>query len=508
MKFSLRFVSSTSACFELENTAPYHAPKSFTVTLNGNPVGGSFSTNVFSLFNLTPGTAYTVGTDLGDFTLEFQTKDESACLLATDFDTIQTALDACPRHGRVFVPAGTYHTGPLLFHSHVTLELQKGATLLAETDPAKFPVWPGEVPCGPNGEVLQVSTWEGDPRRCYQSILSANHKRDINIIGEGVVDGDAQNSGWWIDVKNMEIGRPRLLFLNDCENVALHGVTVRNSPSWTLHPFFSKGIGFYNIAVEAPADSPNTDGCDPESCDGVEILGVRFSVGDDAVALKSGKIYMGAKYKTPCRNVTVRNCLMEYAHGGVTLGSEMAGGIRDINIRQCLFEHTDRGLRVKTRRGRGKDCVVDGVTFTYFLMRNVLTPLVVNMYYNCDPDGKTEYVWSRDSLPVDERTPVMGSFHFKDITCTDCEYAAGYFDGLPEQPIGEVTLENVSFTVKPDAGSGFPAMMTLIKPHSKRGLIFKNVSRVSLKNVTLTGADGESVTLENVGSVEGEVNGI
>lgn len=37
-----------------------------------------------------------------------------------------------------------------------------------------------------------------------------------------------------------------------------------------------------------------------ESCKNVEIVGVYFSLGDDCIAVKAGKIYMGAKYKRPC----------------------------------------------------------------------------------------------------------------------------------------------------------------------------------------------------------------
>jgi polygalacturonase len=194
---------------------------------------------------------------------------------------------------------------------------------------------------------------------------------------------------------------------------------------------------------------------------------------------------------------------MERAHGGVVLGSEMGGGIRELEISRCLFRNTDRGLRVKTRRGRGENCVVDGVSFSDIVMENVLTPFVINMYYDRDPDGVSEYVWSRDALPVDERTPSLGRFSFKNIACTGCEYAAGYFDGLPERPIAGIELENVSIAVNPDAGAGCPAMMTHIEPHSKRGLIFRNVGKVVLKNVVLSGAEGEALALENVGSIEG-----
>ena len=155
---------------------------------------------------------------------------------------------------------------------------------------------------------------------------------------------------------------------------------------------------------------------------------------------------------------------------------------------------TDRGMRIKTRRGRGSTCVVDGVEFSNIRMDNVMCPLVINMYYFCDPDGKTEYVWSKETLPVDERTPYLGSFTFRDMECRDCEWAAGYFYGLPEMPIGSVTIDHVSFTFKVDASSGHPAMMSYIDEECKRGLYFNGVRKVCIKNMTMEGQVGDEIT--------------
>lgn len=212
-------------------------------------------------------------------------------------------------------------------------------------------------------------------------------------------------------------------------------------------------------------------------------------------------MYMGMKYQTPATNHIVRNCLMEYAHGAMTLGSEMSGGVHDLTVSQCYFSHTDRGLRIKTRRGRGKYAVIDGVEFSNMRMDNVMTPIVMNMYYFCDPDGHEPIVWSKDAHPVDDSTPYLGSFTFRDMQCTDCEWAAGYFYGLTEQPIGSVTIENVNFTFKEDASTGRPAMMDFLDPTCKLGLYFNRVKKVSLKNVTLSGQNGERIVTENVDEV-------
>ena len=126
---------------------------------------------------------------------------------------------------------------------------------------------------------------------------------------------------------------------------------------------------------------------------------------------------------------------MAFGHGAVVLGSEISGGIKNISVTQCYFESTDRGLRIKTRRGRGKDSIIDEILFENIYMNNVLAPLTVNMFYFCDWDGKTEYVWSKEPLKLDERTPYIGRFKFKDIVCDNVHSAAGYFYGLPEQTI-------------------------------------------------------------------------
>lgn len=511
MKFHLLCATSVSACFELDNQAPYYAPQAFDVAVNGQSVLREVKTNVFSLFELTPDTAYEV-TVAGD-TVSFRTLAETACLNVMDFgakadgvsdDTsaLQSAVNVCPSGGRVLVPKGTYLMRPLVLKSDLTLHLQEGAVLLADPEEDHYPLLPGEPEDGVTGANIQVNSWEGTPALGRQSILSAYYSQNITVVGQGVIDGNASFDTWWKDVKARTIARPKLVFFNRCEHVVFHGILGRNSPAWNFHPFFCKDVGFYHIAVEAPADSHNTDGTDPESCDDVRYLGVRFSVGDDAIAIKSGKMYMGMKYKTPATHHLIRNCLMERAHGALTLGSEISGGIRDLTVSQCLFSHTDRGLRIKTRRGRGEQCVVDGVEFSNITMDNVMCPIVINMYYFCDPDGKTEYVWTKEALPVDERTPHMGSFTFRDMTCTDCEWAAAYCYGLPEMPIDSVTIENVSFTFKPDAQMGRPAMMSYIEDVSKLGLYFNCVKKVTLKNVTMEGQEGDRVITENVGEVE------
>ena len=509
--FKLLFKSSTSACFELENKNPYYSPENYTITLNGKHISGKRNANVFSLFNLVPGTDYEVGVSCDDYRLRFTTDSETGSVNVKDLgakgdgvtdDTyyVQMAIDSCPRGGRVIIPKGKFFVRPIALASDITLEIQKGGELLGDIVEEHYPYVPAKIEHDDGTEEI-LATWEGNPYPCHRSFLSAYRQQNIKIVGEGVINGNADKSTWWNIPQGRPVARPRLVTLNKCKNVSLHGVTCKNSGAWNLHPFFSEDLGFYDLRIQNPYTAPNTDGLDPESCNRVNIMGCIFSVGDDCVAIKAGKLYLGAKYKTPANNHVIRNNLFEHGHGAVVLGSEIGGGVKNLTVCQCVFKHTDRGLRIKSRRGRGKDSIIDGVVFENIKMINVLTPLVINMYYNCDPDGHDEYVWSRKSLPIGDDTPYLGKFLFKDIECTECECMCGYFDGLVEQPIKEVVLENVSFSFKEDAKPFEPAMLDGIKEYCKGGLYVDYVENVVLKNVTFDGVDGENIIKKNCGKI-------
>ena len=506
------FCSSVSAAFEWNNDLPYYNGEHFVARIDGKEIF-SGNKNVFSAFDLTPDREYTLTVDGKDFALTFRTLPETAAInvrdfgavgdgIHDDFTAVQTAINCTPKGGRLYFPAGTYLVAPLTLKSHTTIHLAEGATILGTTDVDRYPVIPGRAVDLVTGQEHYFGTWEGNATSMRQALLCAEYSEDIKIVGRGVVDGNAQNSTWWIDVKRQPHGRPRLFFANRCENISMHGVIAQNAASWQLHPYYSKNLQFIDLEIYAPKDSPNTDALDPEACDVVDIIGCKFSVGDDCIAIKSAKIELGRKLKTPANRHTIRNCLMQFGHGAITLGSEMAGGVTNLTVNQCVFDNTDRGLRIKTRRGRGKHAVIDGVLFENIKMKNVLTPIVINMWYNCcDPDRYTEYVWSREKFLVDERTPRLGSFVFRNMVCEDCEVAACYCDGLPEAPIESISLEDITFTYKTDATPGVPAMRNFAEKLCRAGMYFDNVESLTVKNVNISGQLGDELIAKNVGKL-------
>lgn len=515
MNISLVMNTARSAVIEIADGGRYFTKKPYTVKING-AVYGETDRTITNLFGLKPETTYKVeicekeevSEVLGS--VEFTTEYEFVTLdvrkfgakgdgISDDTHFIQAAIMACPENSRVLIPAGTYRITSLFLKSHLRLELAEGAELKAFNEREKFAVMPPSIESYDETDEYFLGTWEGNPLPMFAAIISGYHAEDVIVYGAGKINGNSTKETWWHNPKVMRTAfRPRLFHINGCKNVTLQGITVCNSPSWTLHPFFSDDLRFIGITIQNPSDSPNTDGLDPESCKGIQILGVRFSLGDDCIAIKSGKIYMGRRFKRPTENVMVRQCLMENGHGAVTLGSEIGGGVKNVTVEDCYFRHTDRGLRIKTRRGRGEDSIISGITFRNLTLDHVMTPLVANSFYFCDPDGKTEYVQSREAYPVDERTPVVKKMVFENMTCTNCHVAAAYFEGLPEQKIEELELRNISITYAENPKADVPAMSNGVPVSTKRGFYARNVAKLVLEHVTVEGQNGEAFELVDV----------
>ena len=167
--------------------------------------------------------------------------------------------------------------------------------LSAYTDRTRFPVFQGMIQSYDEQGEYNLGTWEGNPLPMFTGIINGVNVKGAVIYGQGTIDGNAGDSegNWWHEPKVIHTAcRPRMIFLERCRQVTVQGITVRNSPSWNIHPYFSDHLRFFDLKVLNPKDSPNTDGLDPESCQDVEIAGVYFSLGDDCIAVKSGKIYM------------------------------------------------------------------------------------------------------------------------------------------------------------------------------------------------------------------------
>ncbi|WP_054941121.1 glycoside hydrolase family 28 protein [Paenibacillus ihuae] len=388
--------------------------------------------------------------------------------------------------GTVYIPAGRYLSGAILLESNIELNLSPGAILSFSTDPADYPV--------------VESRWEGVRQQVYASCIYGSDLVNISITGSGTLEGNG--APWWDVFRNrrqeLEYPRPKLISFDRCARVTIKDVTLQNSPSWTINPIECSNITVDNVSILNPADSPNTDGINPESCSGVRISNCSIDVGDDCIAIKAGT--EDTKDRIPCENITITGCTMAHGHGGVVLGSEMSGDIRNVVISNCIFKETDRGIRMKSRRGRGG--IIEDIRISNIVMDHVLCPFTMNLYYFCGPRGKEKYVWDKNPYPVTAETPCFRRIHFANITARNVHASAGFLYGLAEQYVSEVTFSNVDISMAENAVPGHPDMMTGMESMKNRGFYLGNVRDVKFQQVTVENHVGPAFYIENGDEVD------
>lgn len=80
----------------------------------------------------------------------------------------------------------------------------------------------------------------------------------------------------------------RLICVMNGENITIEGVTIEESPCWTVHYIYCKNILCYDLTINSSVI--RGDGIDPDSSSDCYIYNCTFSNGDDCIAIKSGKI--------------------------------------------------------------------------------------------------------------------------------------------------------------------------------------------------------------------------
>ncbi|MFD2287703.1 glycoside hydrolase family 28 protein [Pedobacter petrophilus] len=380
--------------------------------------------------------------------LKYGAKNDSS-KLATQ--AIKKAIDAAVKNGggTIYFPAGKYLTGAIQLKSNITIFIDAGAELHFSDNFDDY------LP-------MVKSRYEGVDVTSFSPLFYAYKAENISIIGRGLIDGHGEK--WWGFVEGYKEGQPRskwqIMFdgLNKdivlpddpkqmqrgflrppfiqpmfCKNVLIDGITIRNSPFWTVNPEFCENVKVHAVTINNP-HSPNTDGINPESCKNVHISDCHISVGDDCITIKSGKDEPGRKMAVPAENYVITNCTMLSGHGGVVIGSEMSGDVRKITISNCVFDGTDRGIRIKTARGRGG--VVEEIRVSNIIMKNIKQQaIVLDMQY-----AKTNVE------PVSVRTPKFRNIHFSNITGQVNQ--AAYLNGLEEMPIENITFNDINMEAK------------------------------------------------------------
>ena len=434
-----------------------------------------------------------------------------------DSGAITAALAACARRGggTVYFPPGDYQTKAIRLVSNLTLHLDAGAALRFSDSFSDYPPVP--------------TRWEGVECYGFSPLIYGYELENVSIQGRGILDG--RGGAWWREIgarraegrttpetaqekhlarlnpgyqradsggggREMQFLRPPLVQLFRCRNVLIRDIICLDSPFWNTHLVYCDNGVLDGVTFRNPAEAPNTDGLAIDSCRSIRVSNCLFDVGDDCISLKAGAGKQGRQIAQTCENIIISNCTMLHGHGGVVLGSETAGGIRKVLIADCVFSGTDRGIRLKSRRGRGG--LIEDIQAGNLIMTDVLCPLVINSYYRCGSRPDETRLFTEAKQPVSAATPRIRGISLSNIIARNVRAAAGFVCGLPESPVEDLNLSNLTIELDPAAPETLrdAAMTRGIDPGSGRGLFGRHIRRGRISGLRVSGAGDTPLRLE------------
>lgn len=262
---------------------------------------------------------------------------------------IQKTIDEASKQGGgvVVIPKGTFLSGALFFKPNTHLHVSAGAVLKGSDDISDYPKMPSRM--------------EGQNLEYFPALVNAYGLDGFTISGKGTIDGNGLKywEAFWQRRKenpnctNLEVSRPRLVFIWNCNNVQLQDVRLHNAGFWTSHYYKCTNVKILNLHIYSPRKpvrAPSTDAIDIDACSNVLIKGCYMSVNDDAIALKGGK---GPWADTDANNgentnIIIEDCEFGFCHATLTCGSESIHD-RNILMRNCHISEAMRVLWLKMR---------------------------------------------------------------------------------------------------------------------------------------------------------------
>ncbi len=394
-------------------------------------------------------------------------------------DAFEKAITACAKSGggTVVVPAGLWFTGPIRLQSNINLHLEHGALIKFSGDHRLYPM----LPMTTSGNYFQPAP----PIHGYDL-------KNVAITGQGVIDGagdswrpvkkakvtaaewkklnakgvvSADGAIWWPSqaamegearlkairasgardtaafVEVREFLRPYMVYLFNCENVLIQGVTLRNSPKFVLYPSHCSNVTIREANIFNEDFAQNGDGIDISASRNVVVYNCNVSVGDDGICMKSS-----AKNPKPgsaaLENVLVAGCRVYHGHGGFVIGSNTDGNMRNIYVEDCSFIGTDIGIRVKSAIGRGG--LVERVAIRNISMSDIVNEAILfDTYYEDVAAGQT----AKGAATTGAKIPEFRNFDISKVYCRGAKTGIR-LRGLPQMPVHEIRLEDITITAQ------------------------------------------------------------
>jgi len=368
---------------------------------------------------------------------------------------IQAAIDQCAAAGggTLLIPKGAFLSGALYLKPGVNLHLNAGAVLQGSIEIKDYPERETRI--------------EGHTQVWIPALVNASGTDHLHIDGQGTIQGGGKPywDAFWNafdadpNTKNLDVKRPRNLFIEDSKDVHISGISLRQSGFWNLHLFRCRDVVIDGLDIRTPKHSPSTDGIDLDSCRNVTISGCYISVDDDNIAIKGNKGTSALDDKTipPDENIHISNCTFGLGYSALTVGSE-ATTVRNVVMENCklIGSQINAVLTLKIRPDTEQH--YENITVRNITVDNPAAHFVSikawTQYF--DLKGKPAPNQRVNNVTLSGITGQLKRF--------------GQIDGPAKSTVENITLKNIHLTLKSPA------------------VEIKNVKNLSLENVTINGA--------------------
>jgi polygalacturonase len=372
---------------------------------------------------------------------------------------IQAAIDVAAKDGgTVVLNPGTYLSGSLFVKTGVTLQVDKGVTILGSQRIEDYPVMPTRI--------------AGIEMRWPAALINVYEQKNAAITGEGTIDGDGKifwDSYWTLRkayeprglrwASDYDAQRPRLIQVFNASQVKIGGgLLLRRSGFWTLHICYSTDITVDGVIIRnnEGGRGPSTDGIDIDSSRKVLVQHADIAVNDDALCLKAGRDSDGQRVNRSTEDVVIRDSIIRDGAAGVTFGSETAGGFRNIEAYNItVLDQVPVGILFKSAHTRGG--FGENLRLHDFTMKG--TPVVLRITMNWNPSYSYAEIpqaikdyppyWKVLATPVPKE---KGIAHFHDVQIWNIKATgattAFEVDGYKEAPLQRFSLENLDIQAK------------------------------------------------------------
>lgn len=364
-----------------------------------------------------------------------------------DVNDIQNAINMANEYDEIIITSGLYYSKPWDLKSNLTISIMNGARIY----------------------FTEIKEYYYDKRfirfegvECFgmHPLIYAYGCQNIKIIGGNLFGNGysfykykklqakacdylcySEANGIKIedrilDLKNSYL-RPDFIEFVKCDNIMFENMKIYDSPMWTIHPVYCKNVLIKNVSIFS--EGPNTDGIDPDSCDGVIIDGCYFETGDDCIAINSGLNEDGWRVGIPCQNIEIRNSIFNKGHAAIAIGSGMSGGVLGIYVHNCKINNCQRGIRVKSIPGRGG--FVKDIRCKNIEINNCKEGIELTMNYP-----------SLTSKPLTKALPSFKNFHFDNTSISNTNLGfkvIGLNDSFIEDVyVDKLNISNVKETKK------------------------------------------------------------